>query len=76
MVYSRFAFNRFLAMRKHTYKEMEKTLSTILALPSFLNKKKWYGKKIVVASIMFISSELCSNCFNQNKNVKNPNLLE
>ncbi|MBE7098895.1 hypothetical protein [Bacillus cereus] len=40
MVYSRFAFNRFLAMRNHTYKEMEKTLSTILALPSFLNKKK------------------------------------
>ncbi|WP_431188345.1 hypothetical protein [Bacillus thuringiensis] len=40
MVYSRFAFNRFLAMRKHTYKEIEKTLSTILDLPSFLNKKQ------------------------------------
>ncbi|WP_324287200.1 helix-turn-helix domain-containing protein [Bacillus cereus] len=27
IVYSRFVFNRFFAMRKHTYKEMEKTLT-------------------------------------------------
>ncbi|MGH0613025.1 helix-turn-helix domain-containing protein [Bacillus cereus] len=27
ITYSRFVFNRFLAMRNHIYKEMEKTLT-------------------------------------------------